>query len=324
MKKIFFSFLRFVLIFVVIFVLIIGFWPSPILATKSLELLDYPASLTKVEVIKKIDSDKVNPECQDIIMSHGQKQPKSIVIYHGFTNCPKQFTKLGGELFEKGYNVYIPRIPYHGFTNVMTDALQNLNSGDLLNTINDSYQIASGLGDKVDVIGISGGGNMALWAGYNYKANQVLAIAPLLAPTGYSNWQIPLMQKYVQLKTNEFRWWDNDAQDKPIGGPKHAYPRYTSKAGNAFLEVALDLQRRLNFDSNTTATDFKLLLLESDQAVDNIVANEYFDLIDEKALHMSPRKIISASYNLNHDIIDPMQNQANTDLTYPIILDMLK
>jgi hypothetical protein len=66
------------------------------------------------------------------------------------------------------------------------------------------------------------------------------------------------------------------------------------------------------------------LILESDQAIDNIVANEYFDLIDEKALHISPRKIIPASYNLNHDIIDPMQNQANTDLTYPIIMEMLK
>jgi pimeloyl-ACP methyl ester carboxylesterase len=246
MKKFLIAFLRFVLIFVLVFALIIGFWPSPSLLTKSLESLGYKDVLAKVETIKKIDADKVNPECQDIVMSHGQKQPKSVLIYHGFTNCPKQFAKLGGELFDQGYNVFIPRVPYHGFSNVMTDGLQSLNSGDLLNTINDSYEIAYGLGEKVDVIGISGGGNMALWAGYNYKANQVLAIAPLLAPTGYSNWQIPLMQKYFQLKGNEYRWWDDIAQDKPIGGPKHAYPRYSSKSGNAFLEVALDLQRRLN------------------------------------------------------------------------------
>jgi hypothetical protein len=323
MKKIF----KFVIAVIALFLIagaIIILLPSPTLQIPVTKVLDFDTAKAQLETGKQKDADEVNPECRDIGLVHEQKQPKSIVIYHGFTNCPKQFAKLGGELFDLGYNVYIPRIPYHGLLDVMNEELPKLTSKDLLETMKNSYEIAAGLGDKVDFMGISGGGNLALWAGYNYKANQVLGLAPLLAPTGYSNWQIPLMQKYFQIKPNEYRWWDDIAMDNPIGGPKHAYPRYSSKAGNAFLEVALDLQRRLKDDSVPTPTDFKLLLLEGDKAVDNVVANEYFDLIDQKALHQSPRKTLPASYNLNHDIIDPMQSQANTPLVYPIVKEVLK
>jgi hypothetical protein len=323
MKKIL-KLLAFIIVLATITGVIIVFLPSPKLEITTTQVLDFTTAKARIEIAKQKEVSKVNPDCQDIGLIHKQKQPKSIVIYHGFTNCPKQFAKLGGELFDQGYNVYIPRIPYHGLANVMNNELPNLTSQDLLETMKNSYEIASGLGDKVDFMGISGGGNMALWAGYNYKANQVLALAPLLAPTGYSNWQIPLMQKYFQHKPNEYRWWDDVAMDKPIGGPIHAYPRYSSKAGNAFLEVALDLQRRLNTDTVPATTNFKLLLLEGDKAVDNIVANEYFDFIDQKSLYLSPRQILSATYNLNHDIIDPMQSQANTPLVYPIVKEVLK
>jgi esterase/lipase len=323
MKKIF-KFIFTIITLLIIVGLVVVLLPSPTLEIPSTKVLDFDTAKAQVEIGKQKDMAKVNPECQDIGLIHRQKQPKSIVIYHGFTNCPKQFAKLGGELFDLGYNVYIPRIPYHGLADVMNDELPNLTSQDLLQTMKNSYEIAAGLGDKVDFMGISGGGNMALWAGYNYKANQVLTLAPLFAPTGYSNWQIPLMQKYFQIMPNEYRWWDDVAMEKPIGGPKHAYSRYSSKAGNAFLEVVLDLQRRLKTDSSPTATDFKLLLLDGDKAVDNAVANEYFDLIDKKSLYQSPRKTLPASYNLNHDIIDPMQTQANTGLVYPIVKEMLQ
>jgi hypothetical protein len=323
MKKII-KYLGIIITLIIIAGITIVLLPSPKLEIPAIQVLDFTTAKARIEITKQKEVSKVNPDCQDIGLIHEQKKPKSIVIYHGFTNCPKQFAKLGGELFDQGYNVYIPRIPYHGLANVMNDELPNLTSQDLLETMKNSYEIASGLGDKVDFMGISGGGNMAIWAGYNYKANQVLALAPLLAPIGYSNWQIPLMQKYFDLKPNEYRWWDDVAMDKPIGGPIHAYPRYSSKAGNAFLEVALDLQRRLNTDTVPTTTNFKLLLLDGDKAIENLVANEYFDLIDQKALYLSPRQTLPASYNLNHDIIDPMQTQANTGLVYPIIKDILK
>ena len=45
-----------------------------------------------------------------------EKQPKGLVIaIHGFTSGPWEFEGLGPELAEKGYHVYAPRLPGHGF-----------------------------------------------------------------------------------------------------------------------------------------------------------------------------------------------------------------
>lgn len=325
MQNYIFKFLKISLISLIITLLLLVFWPSPKLETSSISQLDYETAKSKIEILKQKDIGKINPECANISLLQPQKQSKSIVIYHGFTNCPKQFSELGKQLFDKGYNVFIPRIPFHGFGDVLNDEFKNITAKDLVEFTHDTYEITKGLGDKVEVMGISGGADLASWAGLVYNAHQVFAIAPLFAPTDYPNWQVPIIRNYISLKPNEFKWWDDVLKDKPIGGPTHAYPRYSSKAANAFLEVALDLHNKIKEQSQTKKifTKFKLLTLQGDKAINNQVANEYFDNLDEITATNSIRQQISASYNLNHDIIDPMQTQAKTEYVYPLILEML-
>jgi esterase/lipase len=319
------TFLKVLLISFIITTLLLVFWPAPKLESAPISQLDFATAKTKIESLKQKDIGRINPECGNLALLHPQKQLKSIVIYHGFTNCPKQFSTLGQQLFEQGYNVFIPRLPYHGFGDLMNNESQNITSKGLVQFMRDTYEITKGLGDQVETMGISGGGNLAAWSGLVYDAYQVLAIAPLFAPTGYPNWQIPIMRNYVSLRPNEYKWWDDKVKDKPIDGPTHAYPRYSSKAANAFLEIALDLQSRIQakIKNKKLSTKFKLLTLEGDKAIDNNVATEYFDQLDEIVTTNSTRQQIPASKNLNHDIIDPMQPQAKTGFVYPLIIEML-
>lgn len=317
--------LKFGIVFVLVGIFSSVFWPSPSFQVAPLTDISYQGAIESVNANNTSYIDKVNPDCASKLFVHGQKQPKSILIYHGFTNCPKQFEVLGQLLYELGYNVYIPRIPYHGYSDTMTNEFQKLTSQDLISSMQQNYEIAIGLGNSVDVMGISAGANLAVWTGFNYGASQVLAIAPLFAPTTYQDWQIPIMHNYIALLPNENKWWDDVAQDKSKDGPLHAYPRYSSKAANAFLEISLDLKQKI-FQSNSNIqsnTSYKLLTLENDQAVNNSVALKYFNLLQKTTNHKIYNRELPSNSNLNHDIIDPLQPRANTNYVYPIILEML-
>ena len=57
---------------------------------------------------EKLDLDD---RCLSRLASPGVATESVVVLVHGFTNCPAQFTKLAGALFARGYNVHVPRFP---------------------------------------------------------------------------------------------------------------------------------------------------------------------------------------------------------------------
>src|SRR5438045_9568543 len=78
------------------------------------------------------DGQGIRPECRSRLFSSGRRTDRVIVLLHGFTNCPKQFERLGQALASRGDNVFIPRLPWHGESNRMTSDLTRLTAEDLL------------------------------------------------------------------------------------------------------------------------------------------------------------------------------------------------
>jgi hypothetical protein len=113
----------------------------------------YNQAVSQIEDVKSRDGESVNEVCKSKSLLHNKKVEHTIVIFHGFTNCPEQFSQLGTKIYDLGWNVYIPRIPHHGNEDVLADELQNLTSGELVNTIAESVDIASGLGNEVHLMG---------------------------------------------------------------------------------------------------------------------------------------------------------------------------
>ena len=76
----------------------------------------YAEATVRIEQIQSAEDElaELNPECGTLLFSKGGKTENVIVFLHGFTSCPDQFSQLGQEYFEKGYNVFIPRLPRHG------------------------------------------------------------------------------------------------------------------------------------------------------------------------------------------------------------------
>ena len=110
----------------------------------------------------------------------------TVVMFHGYTAGPWQYKEMAARFHDAGYNVLAPRMPGHG----CVDA-EGVPTGDYVpNTgtqqqwddfIDQSFQLAAGLGAPVWALGLSGGANVALRMGERHpEVKGVGAMAPYL------------------------------------------------------------------------------------------------------------------------------------------------
>lgn len=112
----------------------------------------------------------------------------TMVMLHGFSAGTWQFEDMARTFFEKGYNVYVPRLPGHGFKNPdgSEDATRLLSSGnwsEYHGYAEEIYAQARGLGGPIHLAGLSGGANVALdIARHHPDVKSATLYAPFLAP----------------------------------------------------------------------------------------------------------------------------------------------
>ena len=62
--------------------------PAPIPAP------DYAAAVAAAEAHIARSKPGLRPECAAYLLTHGAATDRSIVLLHGFTNCPRQYVRL--------------------------------------------------------------------------------------------------------------------------------------------------------------------------------------------------------------------------------------
>lgn len=174
--------------------------------------------LNNLEV--KDDNPEINPVCKSILLTHGKKTEKVLIVFHGYTNCPKQFEQFAQLFYNKGYNVFIPRIPHHGLKDRLTNDLSNLTANELAQFTDEAIDIGQGLGEQVYITGISAGGVMAAWAGQYRDVKKTVPIAPIFAYSYPKSMALP-MSNLVRVLPEHYRWWDEATKDQ-IKGPQYA------------------------------------------------------------------------------------------------------
>src|SRR3954470_21036994 len=125
----------------------------------------YAEALDRLDRLKALDDDRVNPVCLSRGLLHGQKTRRAVVLIHGLTNCPQQWAPFADVLHARGINVLLPRMPHHGLADRLTSDRGNLRSDELRALGDQVVDIATGFGGEVVVVGISAGGIVAAWAG---------------------------------------------------------------------------------------------------------------------------------------------------------------
>jgi Alpha/beta hydrolase family len=283
----------------------------------------YDEAVRNVRKLAAIISPKIRPECAVQLLEHGHPTEKVFVLLHGLSNCPAQFAKLGRLLFERGHNVVIPLIPYHGEQERLTTHCARLSAEDLLEAGNQAVDLARGLGKKVTAAGLSISGATVAWMAQNRSdLGRAVLFAPFLAPAGFPGWAYPLLERLLLRLPNVFFWWDT-RQKENIEGPPYAYPRFPTRViGETML-----LGRTVLKESRCQVSRCPSILVvttASDRATNNRMTAEV--VANWRRLRNGGLETFefSAADKVPHDFVDPNQPDQKTALVYPKLIELLE
>jgi esterase/lipase len=140
----------------------------------------YADAANRIARRQQSDDRVVAPGGRSVFMTHGAPVPRAVVLFHGFTNSPKQYAHLAALLYAAGDNVYVPRLPRHAERNGNARTLAALTPEELRGCADSAVDAAQGLGDSVVVAGVSAGGTIAAWiAQYRRDVRRAVIVAPV-------------------------------------------------------------------------------------------------------------------------------------------------
>jgi len=281
----------------------------------------YERSVSLIHADRLRDSADVSPECRSILLDHGHRTGRVVLLFHGITNCPMQFMALGQRLYEQGANVCIPRLPHHGLRDRMTADLANLSADELALFAEHELDLASGLGDTVVVSGLSLGAVLAAYLAQERSVELAIPIAPLLGPEIAPAWAARPLTRAALALPNGFIWW-NSKQKENLEGPKRVYPRFATRAMAETMRLGAIVEDRAGRRA-PAARRIVMVTIAKDPAVNN-QANAA--LVRAWRAH-APDRVqayeFPESLRLGHDVIDPDQPYARVGVVYPILENLL-
>lgn len=276
-------------------------------------------AIDRAQAYMALDDDAILAEARTALLDHGGRTPLAVVLFHGFTNNPAQYAQFAPMLYERGANVFIPRLPEHGDRDRMTTRLTKLSAEALLASANEAVDIARGLGERVAVLGISMGGILAAYFAQFRDIALAVPVAPdfalLQLPYGLSTFTSHLLLSLPDF----YIWWD------PRLGVYHrpftAYPRFPTHALMETLRISDDVYAGAR-QRAPLAERIVTIVNRTDPAVNNeatlAVSYEW-----EGWKHDGIECVQLRNLPENHDIIDPGNPLARTQLVYPKLLAAL-
>jgi carboxylesterase len=319
-----------IIVLIVIFFLILVFFGTRPFKLRT-EIKSNPAgsyneSVTRVEQILSDEAKiiELNPVCGTKLLSHGESVDNVIVFLHGFTSCPDQFAKLGEEYFEQGYNVYIPRVPRHGIKDRLGNPLKGLTAEELAEFATQSADIAQGLGKRVIVAGLSGGGSMTTWLSQE-RADVDLAapISPFLGIGFIPRIFNRPLANLLLLAPDFFQWWDPIHKENNPNSATYSYTRYPT---HALIE-----NMRLGYIAEEDAKRIKpaagailTITNANDDSINNAVVAEFEKMWQDHGEQFLETYQFPKEFGLPHDLITANRPDGNIELVYPKLHELIR
>lgn len=291
--------------------------PSHVTATAP--ATSYDEALQRFARLRALDTAEIRPGAESQLRTHGERTAKSVVLLHGFTNCPIQYERLGEELFARGWNVVVPRFPGHGRADRDPAPLGRVEAGAFLATAFDAFDLACGLGERTSVLGISSGGAIAARLAFERaELARAVCIAPLFGLLALPHVVDVLLALVMPGFPNVDVPWDPSGKNDEI--PSYSYLKFPTRALGRLLGIGLDVAGTLGVPLGGEAV---VVTNDRDPAVSNALA-------EAAGLRWNRRRPgFSTFYRFtdlpeNHDIIDPNDARQRTELVYPVLLDLLE
>jgi pimeloyl-ACP methyl ester carboxylesterase len=286
----------------------------------------YEEAVVRIEDIQAAEAEipDLSLECGTIFMTHEEKVEDVIVFLHGFTSCPDQFAPLGQQYFDQGYNVLIPRQPRHGLQEFEGTPLKGLTAEELAAFGTRIADIAQGLGERVVVVGLSGGGSIATWLSQERAdIDLTVPIAPFL---GIGFIPRPLtrpLTNLILLVPDIYQWWDPVHK---ISNPLSAPYSYRGYYTHSLFE-----NLRLGFAAEEDAKRVKpavggimVITNANDESVNNEVVAEFEQLWLEHGEQFLRTYQFEKELGIPHDMITFERPDGRVDIVYPKLLELIQ
>jgi carboxylesterase len=278
--------------------------------------LHYDEAIRIANEIEDLDGPNVNPLCRTRVYTHGGPAERSLVLLHGFTNCPQQFDALGKTFFERGWNVFIPRYPRHGYTDRLNTSIAELRADHLKAVANRAVDAGAGMGERLTVAGLSLGAILTgLVAQTRAEIDRAILIAPMLGLRPLPGPAMTAMSMAAKRLPNFYMWWDNRLKDGI--GPPYGYPRFSTHAYAALFECGRELVRT----ARKTKPQTRSIAVVTNAAEPRLDNRFTYRLIDSWRGHGTEVETFEfpRSDGLTHDLIDPGNAAQRVDYVYPIV-----
>lgn len=244
---------------------------------------DQDVALVQRHIQDEMHNPALTPECHSLLLVHGHKTARAVVMFPGYPNCPTQFGELARFYYDRGYNVYVPLAPKFGTRDERGHA--EVTATELVDYANQAVNLTSGLGEEVGTVGLSGGGVLSTWSALfrNDTVKRALILSPFYEPhpSQLSKWLLKPFAILFGFRILPDRFTADQAS-------YHALAQYVLIAAN------LEAEKRPHL---TAAT---LVLASGDDQVDHDVATAVVNrLFDHPVIYLPP-----AEWGLKHDIVD--------------------
>lgn len=276
----------------------------------------YGEALVRFEQIVSRESAMVNELGHSRLLTHGNRTPRAYVLVHGTTNSPEQWQELGEMLYERGHNVLILRMPYHGLASHSVTELKALTPADLRDYADRAIDIGAGLGDELVAVGISGGGAVASWmAQHRPEVDRALLLVPFFGMHVVPNFLTPLFM-------NAFSRLPNIVLDVPLE-PRQGwvYRGEATRGVAAFLAISLDV---LQAAAAGIPAQGQILVLTtaSDTVVSNRATAEVVSSWRQAGVQAESYEF-PADLQIPHNAVDPAADRTVKQRVYARMLEML-
>ena len=302
----------------------LSIWPSGLaqIASRPSPCASYDESVQRVGVLQAQEREGYNPACLTQLLTHGSKTQRAVVLVYGYSSCPQQVVPLGSQLFERGDNVLMARLPRHGLADRMTIEHGALLAAELAAYADEVMDIAAGLGERVIMAGQSCGAMTTAWAA---QTRDGLDRAVIIAPAfGYKQIPAPLtvlaMNAALLLLPSIVLQGDPRLLEETA--PQYDNPRYTSRAAMQILRLGFAIRAAAR-RRPPAARSIVVVTNANDDTVDNAAALRMVEVWRAAGARNVCHYEFPVELKLEHDLIDPNQPYARTELVYPKLLELI-
>lgn len=272
----------------------------------------YADAVARAHAMIAADNVVAAPGGATILETHGARAPRAVVLFHGFTDSPRQFAALADSLYARGDNVLVPRLPHHAERGKDVSELAHLTAQELCDTGDQAVDIAAGLGDTVIVLGLSAGATVAAFeAEHRSEVRRAVMIAPAFEFTHAPSMLERSIVNFSEHVPNLTR------RAAPEPGRPDREPGFTTHGLAQVLRLGMTVRR-----------DAERLVPPSAEMLFLVNANDHtvktapvLDLAARWNRHGTPVSVYEFpdTLRLPHNVVDPIQRRPNAAAVYPVL-----